>query len=123
MVWTDPRLVWNPDEFGRIDSIRINAKHIWLPDITTYNTVSEMKPIMNGFEELTNVVIKSTGMVIFLPPIAYQVISNISLLTAGGPKNVETLPEPVNAESNPVDGFQPLSEAPAKPTGSRGTQL
>ena len=73
MVWTDPRLVWNPDEFGRIDSIRINAKHIWLPDITTYNTVSEMKPIMNGFEELTNVVIKSTGTVIFLPPIAYQV--------------------------------------------------
>ena len=74
MMWTDPRLAWTPEEFGGMETIQINAKHIWIPDITTYNTISEMKPIMNGFEELSNVVVRSNGMVIFIPPISYKVI-------------------------------------------------
>ena len=72
-MWTDPRLTWTPEEFGGMDTIQINAKHVWIPDITTYNTISEMKPISNGFEELTNVVVRSNGMVIFVPPISYKV--------------------------------------------------
>ena len=73
MMWTDPRLAWNPEDFGGIDTIRTNAKNIWIPDITTYNTITEMKPIMNGFEELSNAVVRSSGMVIFVPPISYEV--------------------------------------------------
>merc|ERR1712029_1175578 len=53
MMWTYRRLVWDPQEFGGMDTIRINAKNLWIPDITTYNAMSEMKPMMNGVEELS----------------------------------------------------------------------
>ena len=28
MMWTDRRLVWDPQEFGGMDTIRINAKNV-----------------------------------------------------------------------------------------------
>ena len=34
--------------------------------------MSEMKPMMNGVEELSNAVVKSSGMVIFVPPMKYK---------------------------------------------------
>eukprot|EP00093_Oithona_nana_P003230 03230.XXX_9456_10409_1 [CDS] Oithona nana genome sequencing. len=71
-MWTDHRLVWDPQEFGGMDTIRINAKNLWIPDITTYNAMSEMKPMMNGVEELSNAVVRSSGMVIFVPPMKYK---------------------------------------------------
>ena len=34
--------------------------------------MSEMKPMMNGVDELSNAVIRSSGMVIFVPPMKYK---------------------------------------------------
>ena len=34
--------------------------------------MSEMKPMMNGVEELSNAVVRSSGMVIFVPPMKYK---------------------------------------------------
>ena len=75
MYWTDPRLAWNPEDFGGIDTIRINAKNIWIPDITSYNAISGTKPskFMISFEELSNAVVRSTGFVVFTPQIGYEV--------------------------------------------------
>ena len=80
-MWTDPRLAWNPEDFGGAKDTRINAKDIWLPDITTYNTISEMKPMTNGFQDLTNAVVKSSGFVIFTPQMLSQVKYSNYLLT------------------------------------------
>lgn len=34
--------------------------------------MSEMKPMMNGVEELSNAVVMSSGLVIFVPPMKYK---------------------------------------------------
>jgi len=78
MQWNDPRLAWDPQEFGGLSSIRINSKHIWVPDITCYNAVDVMKPITNGVEELTNVVIRSNGHVIYVPPMMIKTHCNVN---------------------------------------------
>ena len=38
--FTDYRLMWDPEEFGGIMSIRLDASKMWLPDITLYNRFS-----------------------------------------------------------------------------------
>ena len=35
--WTDEMLLWDPDEYNNIRSIRIPAKNVWLPDTFIYN--------------------------------------------------------------------------------------
>ncbi|GAA6074217.1 neuronal acetylcholine receptor subunit beta-2-like isoform X1, partial [Tachysurus ichikawai] len=36
-VWTDYRLMWNPDEYEGVKKVRLPSQHIWLPDIVLYN--------------------------------------------------------------------------------------
>ncbi|ELT94959.1 hypothetical protein CAPTEDRAFT_195272 [Capitella teleta] len=36
-TWNDPRLPWNPEDFGGVPDIRIPTKYIWKPDIVLYN--------------------------------------------------------------------------------------
>ena len=42
MMWNDPRLVWDPQEFGGMDSIRINAKNVWKNTINSV-TITQSK--------------------------------------------------------------------------------
>ncbi|GAA6074218.1 neuronal acetylcholine receptor subunit beta-2-like isoform X1 [Tachysurus ichikawai] len=37
VVWTDYRLMWNPDEYEGVKKVRLPSQHIWLPDIVLYN--------------------------------------------------------------------------------------
>uniref|UniRef100_A0A8R1Y907 Uncharacterized protein n=1 Tax=Onchocerca volvulus TaxID=6282 RepID=A0A8R1Y907_ONCVO len=39
--WRDELLVWDPKEFGGIESIRIPCDLIWLPDIVLYNNADD----------------------------------------------------------------------------------
>jgi len=34
--WKDPRLSWEPEAFDGVDSVRIRASRIWVPDIQLY---------------------------------------------------------------------------------------
>ncbi len=38
--WRDMHLVWNPKEYGGIMRVKIDPKHIWLPDIILANTAT-----------------------------------------------------------------------------------
>ncbi|KAK4469178.1 hypothetical protein MN116_006756 [Schistosoma mekongi] len=39
--WTDHNLIWNPNDYGGIDSVTIPVEHIWIPDISLYNYADE----------------------------------------------------------------------------------
>ncbi|CAH8495713.1 unnamed protein product [Heterobilharzia americana] len=39
--WTDHNLIWNPNDYGGIDSVTIPVEHIWIPDILLYNYADE----------------------------------------------------------------------------------
>ncbi|ELT94957.1 hypothetical protein CAPTEDRAFT_195270 [Capitella teleta] len=38
-AWNDPRLSWNPEDFGGVTDIRIPTKYIWKPDIVLVNSL------------------------------------------------------------------------------------
>ena len=37
-MWTDEYLRWNPDDFGGVTVVRLEANQIWIPDIMLFNT-------------------------------------------------------------------------------------
>ena len=36
-AWQDYQLTWNSSEFGGVDSVVINPRHLWIPDLLLYN--------------------------------------------------------------------------------------
>lgn len=70
--WDDPRLSWDPAEYGGITKFTIPAKNLWVPDIIILNTGDT-----DGYLKIPEsnlALINSTGKV-------YLVISAISLKT------------------------------------------
>ncbi|XP_022282625.1 neuronal acetylcholine receptor subunit beta-4 isoform X1 [Canis lupus baileyi] len=66
--WTDYRLAWNSSRYEGVNILRIPAKRIWLPDIVLYNNA-------DGTYEVslyTNVVVRSNGSILWLPPAIYK---------------------------------------------------
>ncbi|XP_005887683.2 neuronal acetylcholine receptor subunit beta-4 [Bos mutus] len=62
--WTDYRLAWNSSRYEGVNILRIPANRVWLPDIVLYNNA-------DGTYEVslyTNVVVRSNGSVMWLPP-------------------------------------------------------
>ncbi|XP_052515851.1 neuronal acetylcholine receptor subunit beta-4 [Budorcas taxicolor] len=62
--WTDYRLAWNSSRYEGVNILRIPANRVWLPDIVLYNNA-------DGTYEVslyTNVVVRSNGSVLWLPP-------------------------------------------------------
>ena len=37
LVWTDYQLSWNTSEYGGVDSVVIQPRNLWIPDILLYN--------------------------------------------------------------------------------------
>ena len=37
LVWTDYQLAWNTSEYGGVDSVVIQPRNLWIPDILLYN--------------------------------------------------------------------------------------
>lgn len=35
--WIDSNLVWNPEEYGNVTSVRISPDKLWIPDVLMYN--------------------------------------------------------------------------------------
>ncbi|XP_035704610.1 acetylcholine receptor subunit alpha-type acr-16 isoform X2 [Folsomia candida] len=62
--WQAHNLRWEPSEFENIDSLRLDPYKIWIPDIYSYTHIGIDK---DPFHK-TNVVVKNTGKVRYIPP-------------------------------------------------------
>ncbi|XP_068218644.1 acetylcholine receptor subunit alpha-like 2 [Palaemon carinicauda] len=64
--WTDPRLKWNPEEFGGINKIHVPYEMLWIPDIAIYNSA-------NGGEDMafgtTQALLYYNGSIVFVPSV------------------------------------------------------
>ncbi|CAL8086709.1 unnamed protein product [Orchesella dallaii] len=63
--WQDPRLKWNPDQYGGATILRMDSEMIWKPDITLYNSADPVNMI-NCWH--SNILIFSTGEILWVPP-------------------------------------------------------
>jgi hypothetical protein len=62
MAWQDYSLIWKPEDYGNITTIRVPNTKIWIPDIVLYNSLGENCD--NPTE--TNVVVKNTGDILYV---------------------------------------------------------
>ncbi|CAJ0568509.1 unnamed protein product, partial [Mesorhabditis spiculigera] len=60
MIWKDPRLAWDPDDYGGIEQMYLNEQLFWLPDTNVGNVLalSIIHP-----EGIRTVCVKSSGHV------------------------------------------------------------
>jgi nicotinic acetylcholine receptor len=63
--WTDPRLAWNPEEYGGTEIIRLDSDQVWKPDVTLYNSADPVN-MVNCWH--SNVLIYSNGNILWIPP-------------------------------------------------------
>nr|XP_027781961.1 neuronal acetylcholine receptor subunit beta-4 isoform X2 [Marmota flaviventris] len=66
--WTDYRLAWNSSRYEGVNILRIPAKRVWLPDIVLYNNADGTYEV----SVYTNVVVRSNGSILWLPPAIYK---------------------------------------------------
>ncbi|KAM4831894.1 neuronal acetylcholine receptor subunit beta-4 [Urocitellus parryii] len=66
--WTDYRLAWNSSRYEGVNILRIPAKRVWLPDIVLYNNADGTYEV----SVYTNVVVRSNGSIMWLPPAIYK---------------------------------------------------
>ncbi|BHF84059.1 Neuronal acetylcholine receptor subunit alpha-7 [Sparganum proliferum] len=76
MNWEDYHFRWNPASFGNITSLNLPYNTVWRPDVLLYNCADEK------FDRLypTNVVIRHTGMMQWLPPGLFKSTCNMNIL-------------------------------------------
>uniref|UniRef100_A0A914VK49 Uncharacterized protein n=1 Tax=Plectus sambesii TaxID=2011161 RepID=A0A914VK49_9BILA len=68
MKWIDYQLRWDPNAYGKIQTIRVPPDKVWLPDIVLFNNA-------DGNYEVSfysNVVIEYTGQMLWVPPAIYK---------------------------------------------------
>ncbi|CAG9540010.1 unnamed protein product [Cercopithifilaria johnstoni] len=63
--WKDEWLVWDPKEFGEIESVRVPCDLIWLPDIVLYNNADDYT-----IDSMNSRVILFYDGTVFWPPLA-----------------------------------------------------
>ncbi|KAF4012328.1 hypothetical protein G4228_003563 [Cervus hanglu yarkandensis] len=68
LEWTDYRLSWDPEEHEGIDSLRISAGSVWLPDVVLLNNNDGNFDVALDI----NVVVSSDGSVRWQPPGIYR---------------------------------------------------
>ncbi|CAI9162980.1 unnamed protein product [Rangifer tarandus platyrhynchus] len=68
LEWTDYRLSWDPEEHEGIDSLRISAESVWLPDVVLLNNNDGNFDVALDI----NVVVSSDGSVRWQPPGIYR---------------------------------------------------
>ena len=66
LYWTDYRLTWDPSEYDDINTIALDAKHVWKPDINILNSASEYFYIIDMIPN-SSVLVLHTGTVTWVP--------------------------------------------------------
>ena len=90
--WEDPRLSWDGAQNGNIETLRIdssavssfweqnnnfnnmNSYQVWIPDITLYTAAEPTMENYVTWDDSTNVVVFSSGTVLYVPPQLYSVV-------------------------------------------------
>ncbi|ESO00768.1 hypothetical protein HELRODRAFT_192409 [Helobdella robusta] len=62
-VWVDPKLAWNPHEYGGLESIRLAWDKVWTPDILLYNSAS---PAIDT-KYPVNIIVSNSGSCKWMP--------------------------------------------------------
>lgn len=73
--WLDYRMRWNPDRFGRLESIRVPPDKVWTPDLFLFNNA-------DGNYEVSyksNAVISSEGNILWIPPAIFKITCTINV--------------------------------------------
>ncbi|CAI5791546.1 acetylcholine receptor subunit beta [Podarcis lilfordi] len=68
LTWTDYRLVWDPDDYDGITSVRLFSDEVWLPDIVLMNNNDGNFDIALSI----NVLVNHKGVVRWQPPAIYK---------------------------------------------------
>ncbi|XP_043933780.1 neuronal acetylcholine receptor subunit alpha-3-like isoform X2 [Protopterus annectens] len=67
-IWNDYRLMWNPNNYGGIESVRVPSASIWKPDIVLYNNaVSDFQ-----VDDKTKALVKYNGNITWMPPAIFK---------------------------------------------------
>jgi len=74
--WNDPRLAWDPSEYSNITNIFFPIKHMWIPDITIWQSADPTKEFFSKEQKIAQVF--STGDVLFAPKALMTVYSNMT---------------------------------------------
>ncbi|XP_028517612.1 neuronal acetylcholine receptor subunit alpha-7 [Exaiptasia diaphana] len=68
-VWYNPDLKWNKSHYGNIDTVFVEPRRIWVPDVLLYNNGDEKVDAAGGVEKFkTKIKIESNGMQSWLAP-------------------------------------------------------
>ncbi|XP_054768711.2 neuronal acetylcholine receptor subunit alpha-2-like [Lytechinus pictus] len=67
MGWNDPRLSWNPADFGNITEFHIRPSEIWVPDISLYSDSP-----LNGLVTEASAVVYDMGGIFYFPPLQLE---------------------------------------------------
>ncbi|XP_041480341.1 acetylcholine receptor subunit alpha-like 2 [Lytechinus variegatus] len=73
--WIDPRLSWNPADYGNIHEIHIRPSEIWVPDISLYDSDSPLHDLVT--EALA--IIVSFGGIYNYPPLQLETTCTMDL--------------------------------------------
>jgi hypothetical protein len=55
IIWNDPRLAWDPEEWDGINEISLDASQLWIPDIVLYNGEQVSAPAIGFRDDLPKV--------------------------------------------------------------------
>ena len=66
LYWTDPFLVWDPNNYGGVDVLDIPVKFIWTPDLFIATDVQREK-LESSIDEMT-LIVTSDGFVTYAFP-------------------------------------------------------
>jgi len=64
--WYDPKLGWNPEDFGGLQHTSLPNDLVWIPSVTLVNAMTVPEK-----ESMMEVVVRSTGKVTWLKPANY----------------------------------------------------
>ncbi|XP_013109581.2 acetylcholine receptor subunit alpha-type acr-16 [Stomoxys calcitrans] len=74
--WRDPKLVWNPSNYGNMRHISIGQRYVWVPDLEFYNNAPDkfMRMHRNGF-----VTVKNNGVVLWSDTIEANIFCSTNM--------------------------------------------
>ncbi|CAH1776885.1 unnamed protein product [Owenia fusiformis] len=76
--WNDPRLRWDPNDYGNIEEMRFKKNEIWLPDITLFNNAGDDPSDLEHFSDL-DITVWHSGNARWLVPSVAATSCNVDI--------------------------------------------
>ncbi|XP_053661833.1 acetylcholine receptor subunit alpha-like 1 [Anopheles marshallii] len=74
--WNDPKLTWNPANYGNLNVVRWDPTIVWRPDVVLYNNAGGSDQHHYGD---TNALVYSEGKVLWVPPTEYHAFCELNM--------------------------------------------